>query len=108
MSNRETDGNSDVLCACGCGLHLRRKQVKLGIRFRNRTHANRWNCQNVLKGKKYKKRIFEKEYEMRINGRMYCSNYSREETKCVRCVELAVFKVKPCYKEPIRNEMRHL
>lgn len=104
MKTKEFDGSSNILCACGCGLHLSNRQAKKGIRFRNRTHANKWNGKNVLLGKKYNK-IKKDEYDMRMNGRQYCKNYKKDELNCLLCVEEAIFKVRSCYKDPDKNEL---
>lgn len=99
MRMNEMDGDSDVLCACGCGVHLRSKQVKKGIRFRNRTHANRWKGKNLFKGMKYNKEEKKVSPKVGFNGRMYCGNFDKQSVACITCIELAVFKARSCYKE---------
>lgn len=35
----------------------------------------------------------------KVNGRMYCANYSKNNLICIICIENAVFKAKGCFKE---------
>lgn len=35
-----------------------------------------------------------------FDGKLYCKNFDQDYYTCVNCMEQAVFKYKPCFKEP--------
>lgn len=38
----------------------------------------------------------------RVNGKMYCANYLKNDIACMICIEQAIFRAKSCYKESFK------